>query len=297
MTHLPRSPSQLVNPLARQRFIGYGTAPGGSAAYAGVLDSYTSGMIGWWDVGRALVSGHTGRLIRVRSDAGGSPEMDIGINPATGLLDTAALLTFAGSNSCFVKDIVSSYGTLTQATAARQMRIVNAGSLVTDSSGRACMEAPSAGRFYYSLSITADATFSQIIVAQPVSTTGSACFGGAFRTGDSDLWGIGQSSTNWQVLNSVYGSVLSVAGAASGSRKSLATCFSSVAGFVTWKLRQGANTGAVTFSGTVTGSSVQLGSQISGTSLRSGDKVASIVHFDSALADGTLDALNTLLEP
>ena len=255
-------------------------------------------MIGWWDVGRALVSGHTGRLIRVRSTAVGSPEMDIGINPATGLLDTAALLTFAGSNSCFVKDIVSSYGTLTQATAARQMRIVNAGSLVTDSSGRACMEAPAgAGKYYYNLSITADATFSQIIVAQPVSTTGSACFGGAFRTGDSDLWGIGQSDSNWQLLNSVYGSVLSVAGAASGSRKSLATCFSFTGSGNVWKLRQGANTGSITFSGSYIGSSVQLGSQISGTSLRSGDKVASIVHFDPALADGTLDTLNTLLEP
>jgi hypothetical protein len=223
--------------------------------------------------------------------------MDIGINPSTGLLDTAALLSFAGSDSCFVKDIVSSYGTLTQSTAARQMRIVNAGSLVTDSSGRACMEAPSAGRFYYDLSITADSTFSQIVVAQPVSTTGSSCFGGAFRTGDSDLWGIGQSGTNWILLNSVYGSVLSVAGAASGSRKALATCFSFTGSGNVWKLRQGSNTGSTTFGGTFTGSSVQIGSQISSTSLRSGDKVSSIVHFDSALADATLDTLNTLLEP
>jgi hypothetical protein len=159
------------------------------------------------------------------------------------------------------------------------------------------MEAPSAGRFYYDLSITADSTFSQIVVAQPVSTTGSSCFGGAFRTGDSDLWGIGQSGTNWILLNSVYGSVLSVAGAASGSRKALATCFSFTGSGNVWKLRQGGNTGSTTFGGTFTGSSVQIGSQISSTSLRSGDKVSSIVHFDSALADATLDTLNTLLEP
>jgi len=283
--------------MNRHRFMGFGTGVGGSSAYVGILDAYTSGMVGWWDVGRALVTGHTGKLIRVRSTAVGSPEQDIGINLATGLLDTAALLSFAGSDSCFVKDIVSSYGTLTQATAARQMRIVNAGSLVTDSSGRACMEAPSAGRFYYDLSITADSTFSQIVVAQPVSTTGTASFGGAFRTGDSDLWGIGQSGTNWTLLNSVYGSVLSVAGAAAGNRKSLASSFSSVANVVTWKLRQGGNTGSTVFTGTVTGSSIQLGSQISGNTLRSGDKVSSIVHFDSALADATLDTLNTLLEP
>jgi hypothetical protein len=269
----------------------------GQTAYRGLLDSYTSGMVGWWDVGRALVAGHTGKLIRVRSTAVGSPEQDIGINPATGLLDTAALLSFAGSDSCFVKDIVSSYGTLTQATAARQMRIVNAGSLVTDSSGRACMEAPSAGKFYYNFSITADSTFSQIVVAQPVSTTGSSCFGGAFRTSDSDIWGMGQNGTNWILLNSVYGSILFVAGAAAGSRKAIASCFSFTGTANTWKLRQGGNTGSTTFGGTFTGSSVQLGSQISGNSLRSGDKVASIVHYDSALADATLDALNTLLEP
>lgn len=275
----------------------FGNPAAMGGGYIGVLDAYTSGMVGWWDVGRALVAGHTGKLIRVRSAAAGSPEQDIGINPITGLLDTAALLSFAGGNSCFVKDIVSSYGTLTQATAARQMRIVNAGSLVTDSSGRACMEAPSAGRFYYNLSITADLTFSQIVVAQPVSTTGTSCFGGAFRTGDSDIWGMGQNGTNWTLLNSVYGSVLSVAGAASGIRKSLASSFNSVAGTVTWKLRQAANTGSIGFSGTLTGSSIQLGSQISGNSLRSGDKVASIVHYDSALPDATLDALNTILEP
>jgi hypothetical protein len=33
MTPLLRSPSQLVNPLARQRFLGFGTAPGGAAAF------------------------------------------------------------------------------------------------------------------------------------------------------------------------------------------------------------------------------------------------------------------------
>lgn len=33
MTPLLRSPSQLVNPLARQRFLGFGTAPGGAATF------------------------------------------------------------------------------------------------------------------------------------------------------------------------------------------------------------------------------------------------------------------------
>ena len=268
-----------------------------SAAYLGILDAYTSGLVGAWDVARGLVSGQTGKILRVRSDAVGSPEMDININISTGLMDTAALLSFAGSNSCYVKDITSPYGTLTQTTAARQMRIVNAGSLVTDSSGRACMEAPGAGKYYYNLSITADSTFSQIVVCQPISTTGSACFGGAFRTSDSDLWAVGQSGTNWTLLNSIYGSVLSVAGAASGSRKALATCFSSPS-TTTWKLREGSNTGSVVFGGSpFTGSTVQLGSQISATSLRSGDKVSAIVHYDSALADATLDALNLLLLP
>ena len=291
------SPSRIINPLAHERRFGFGSGVNGNGVYIGVLEGNTAGLVGAWDVSRGLVSGQTGKIIRVRSDGVGSPEQDINIIPATGMMDTAALLSFAGSNSCFVKDITSPYGTLTQATAARQMRIVNTGSLVTDSSGRACMEAPGAGKYYYNLSITADSTYSQIIVCQPVSTTGTACFGGSFRIGDSDIWGLGQSGTSWALYNSVYGNILSIAGAAAGSRKALATCFSFTGTGNIWKFREASNTSSTSFGGSYTGSSVQLGSQISGTSLRSGDKVASIVHYDSALADATLDALNLLLLP
>lgn len=280
---LPFSPARFGNPAAL-----------GFTPYAGLLDSYTSGMVGWWDVSRALVAGHTGKLIRVRADRTGQPEQDIEIKAATGLMDTAALLSFAGSDSCYVKDITSSYGTLTQATAAKQMRIVNAGSLVTDSSGRACMEAPSTGKFYYNLAITADASFSQFICAQPVSTTGSAIFGGAFRTGDSDLWGIGMTGTDFIYENSIYGSIGTLAGAASGARLCVAHCFTS-SGTTTWKIREGLHTGTLSFGGSLTGSTVQLGSMLTTKNLRSGDKVSAIVHFDSALATGTMDTINTLL--
>jgi hypothetical protein len=47
MTPYPRSPSQLVNPLARQRMMGYGTAAGGSSSF----DPLTlSGLLEWWSV-------------------------------------------------------------------------------------------------------------------------------------------------------------------------------------------------------------------------------------------------------
>jgi hypothetical protein len=130
MTPLLRSSSQLVNPLARQRFLGFGTAAGG-AAFVGALDALTANLDVAWSVSRRLLASYSGSLIRVRRSSDNT-EMDIGFT-SLGLLDTSALLTFAGAGSAFVTKIYAQTGAkdFVQSTAAAQPRIVNAGALET----------------------------------------------------------------------------------------------------------------------------------------------------------------------
>jgi hypothetical protein len=140
MTPYPRSPSQLVNPLARQRMMGYGTAAGGEVVYAGPLDAYATSLWEAWGFAR-LLSSYTGSLAQVR-ETGGSTSANIGFG-STGLLDTAALASHVGSNSGFVATLYGQANSrpLLQATTGAQPRIVNAGTNVTiGSSGAACMQ-------------------------------------------------------------------------------------------------------------------------------------------------------------
>jgi hypothetical protein len=95
MTHLLRSPSQLVNPLARQRFLGFGTAPGG-AAFVGALDAYESIIDGAWSVAKRLFASHTGALNTIRRSSGG--EQDFSATDS-GILDTDAADAYIGAGS------------------------------------------------------------------------------------------------------------------------------------------------------------------------------------------------------
>jgi len=123
MTHLPRSPSQLVNPLARQRFIGYGTAPGG-AAFVGALDAYASSISRLWCPGRRLLSSWAGNAATLRETTG-STEQTFGYG-ADGYLNTTAIASFlagAGASAAAHKvifDQKASGDDLTQTTAASQ---------------------------------------------------------------------------------------------------------------------------------------------------------------------------------
>lgn len=104
---------------------------GASAAFVGPLDDYASGLAAAFSTRRLLAS-YAASLLRIR-ESGGNTEADIGFD-SNGNLDTTALLAHVGSNSGYVTKVYDQSGSgddLVQATAAKQPRIVNAGTVVT----------------------------------------------------------------------------------------------------------------------------------------------------------------------
>ena len=102
----------------------------GGGAY---VDDYVT-PYGVWSAEKKLIRGYGGNAIRVRRSSDNA-EQDIAF--ASGLLDTAALLSFTGANSAYVTKIYQQVAALTgadlvQATAGAQPRIVNAGTLEAD---------------------------------------------------------------------------------------------------------------------------------------------------------------------
>lgn len=92
------------------------------------LDGYTTNLWGAYSL-RKLLTAYAGSSMRVRRSSDNT-EQDIGFS--AGLLDTAALLTFAGAGSAFVKTWYDQSGgahDLSQSTTANQPRIVNSGVL------------------------------------------------------------------------------------------------------------------------------------------------------------------------
>ena len=101
-----------------------------SGAFTGVLDTLPASAAAYSV--RRLRSAYTGALIRVRRSSD-STEQDIGPTLG-GNLNTTALTTFCGANSCFVTTWYDQSGNTrnaTQATLANQPRIVNAGVIDT----------------------------------------------------------------------------------------------------------------------------------------------------------------------
>lgn len=102
--------------------------------FVGPLDGLTAGLTYAADIKRRLLSSYTGPAATVRADRTGQPTYQIPYL-ANGAWDTAGLLSFAGSDSVYVTNLPIQYGSLpslTQAVAALQPRIVNAGVLETD---------------------------------------------------------------------------------------------------------------------------------------------------------------------
>lgn len=100
---------------------------GGGGPAAPLLDSYTSNM---WSCGgfRKLLTSYSDNLIRVRRSSDNA-EMDVG-QAGDGSLNTAAMLSWSGSDSVFLVTVYDQSGTANhfgQVTASMQPRIANAG--------------------------------------------------------------------------------------------------------------------------------------------------------------------------
>ncbi len=95
------------------------------------LDSVTAPVLAYSL--RKLSSTYSGALIRVRRSSDNAEQDIYPSSSNCGMLDTAALTTFVGSNSAFVKTWYDQVGTrhATQTTAGSQPRIVNAGTIDT----------------------------------------------------------------------------------------------------------------------------------------------------------------------
>jgi len=104
-----------------------------AAGGGGYVDDYVT-PYGVWSAEKKLIRAYSGNAIRVRRSSDNA-EQDIAF--ASGVLDTAALLSFVGANSGYVTKIYQQVAALTgadlvQATTAAQPRIVNAGTLEAD---------------------------------------------------------------------------------------------------------------------------------------------------------------------
>jgi hypothetical protein len=102
--------------------------------FVGPLDDYTSGMVSAHSVIRRLLTSYEGSLVRIRRSSDDA-EQDIGVT-GVGLLDTTAITSFVGANSAYVTTVYDQSGNsrnYLQATASLQPRLVNAGTLETNS--------------------------------------------------------------------------------------------------------------------------------------------------------------------
>lgn len=94
-----------------------------------LLDAYPNAYYAW-SIARRLRTTYTNSLIRIRR-SNDNAETDIGYN-GSNELDTAAITSFVGANSAFITTKYDQSGNgrnFTQTTAAKQPRIVNAGTL------------------------------------------------------------------------------------------------------------------------------------------------------------------------
>ena len=124
MNLLLRSPSQIVNPLARGRRFGFGSGVQGGA-FVGPLDAYAASISRCWCPGKRLLSSWSGNAGTLRETTG-STEQTFGFTGASQYLDTASITSFlsgAGASAAAWKVVYDQKGSgddLTQTTAASQ---------------------------------------------------------------------------------------------------------------------------------------------------------------------------------
>lgn len=103
------------------------------AVFTGALDTFVDDLNGAWSVARRLLASYTGPLIGVRRGSDDA-EDNFGYD-SNGNLDSAALLSFAGSEDVFVHTVYDQSGqgfNFEQGEYANQPRIVNSGVLETN---------------------------------------------------------------------------------------------------------------------------------------------------------------------
>lgn len=124
MNLILRSPSQIVNPLARDRRFGFGSGVQGGA-FVGALDAYTSSIVRCWCPGKRLLSSWAGNAGTLRETTGNT-EQTFGFTGADQYLNTTAISSFitgAGASAAAWKVAFDQKGSgddLTQTTAASQ---------------------------------------------------------------------------------------------------------------------------------------------------------------------------------
>ena len=105
------------------------------ASFVGALDGFTADLASLCSVHTRWLTSWSSPLIRVRRSSDDT-ELDISAD-STGLLDTAALLTFTGAGDGFVTTVYDQSGNgndMVQATGASQPMIVSSGVVVTNES-------------------------------------------------------------------------------------------------------------------------------------------------------------------
>ena len=111
-------------------------AAGARGGLTGTLDKYTTNLALAYST-RQLLTAYSGSAIRVR-ESSGNTEADIGFDN-NGNLDTVALLAHTGANSGYVTKWYDQSGNtrdIAEATAAKQPRIVNSGTVDVGADGK-----------------------------------------------------------------------------------------------------------------------------------------------------------------
>lgn len=186
MNLLLRTPSQIVNPLARDRRFGFGSGVQGGA-FVGPLDAYATSISRLWCPGKRLLSSWAGNAGTLRETTG-STEQTFGYTGASQYLDTAGITSFlsgAGASAAAWKVIYDQKGSgddLTQTTSASQPLYVSSHSGFNN---RACVHLDAATKGMpatldivrpYSILVIEDDDGTQISLRTITAYTGAGVF-------------------------------------------------------------------------------------------------------------------------
>jgi len=100
--------------------------------FAGLLDDYTTGLVGWWGLKKRFTT-YLGNSVRIRRNSDNAEE-NIGFDNSTGLIDTTAIADFCGAAEGYVTRIYDQGGSQNNIqcnTLANQYMIYDGSAVVT----------------------------------------------------------------------------------------------------------------------------------------------------------------------